>query len=160
MGQSATFVDAPEAGSRKGFRFLIFSSQALRGIVKSSQQDQSNNEDAMRKEPASRLLQLAWLFAAEAAGIGLDEIAAKFAVGRRTAERMRDSSSHYGGHDLMESRQMAINIARRLRCFSPPLMGDAASEGSGRGEHTSRSAHVTNGQARNGFQAVASHLYC
>lgn len=45
----------------------------------------------MRKEPATRLLQLARMFAAEAAGIGLDEIAAKFAVGRRTAERMRDA---------------------------------------------------------------------
>ena len=45
----------------------------------------------MRKEPATRLLQLARLFAAEPAGIGLDEIAEKFAVGRRTAERMRDA---------------------------------------------------------------------
>jgi hypothetical protein len=41
----------------------------------------------MRKEPASRLLQLARLFAAEPAGIGLDEIAAKFAVSRRTTAR-------------------------------------------------------------------------
>jgi predicted DNA-binding transcriptional regulator YafY len=45
----------------------------------------------MRKEPAARLLHLARLFAAEPSGIGLDEIAAKFAVGRRTAERMRDA---------------------------------------------------------------------
>ncbi len=45
----------------------------------------------MRKEPATRLLQLARLFAAEPAGIGLDEIAGKFAVGRRTAERMSDA---------------------------------------------------------------------
>jgi hypothetical protein len=52
--------------------------------------DQSNNDDAMRKEPATRLPQLARLFAAEPGGIGLDEIAEKFAVGRRTAERMRD----------------------------------------------------------------------
>ena len=53
--------------------------------------DQSNNEDAVRKEPATRLLQLARLFAAEPGGIGLDDIATKFAVGRRTAERMRDA---------------------------------------------------------------------
>lgn len=45
----------------------------------------------MRKEPATRLLQLARLFAAESAGICLDEIVEKFAVGRRTAERMRDA---------------------------------------------------------------------
>jgi predicted DNA-binding transcriptional regulator YafY len=45
----------------------------------------------MRKEPATRLLQLARLFAAEPAGISLDEIVGKFAVGRRTAERMRDA---------------------------------------------------------------------
>ena len=43
------------------------------------------------RRPATRLLQLARLFAAEPAGIGLDEIAAKFAVSRRTAERMRDA---------------------------------------------------------------------
>jgi predicted DNA-binding transcriptional regulator YafY len=45
----------------------------------------------MRKEPAKRLLHLARLFTAEPGGIGLDEIAAKFAVSRRTAERMRDA---------------------------------------------------------------------
>src|SRR5437763_7459186 len=45
----------------------------------------------MRKEPATRLLHLARLFAAEAAGIGLDDIAAEFGVSRRTAERMRDA---------------------------------------------------------------------
>jgi predicted DNA-binding transcriptional regulator YafY len=45
----------------------------------------------MRKEPATRLLHLARLFAAEPAGISLDEIAEKFAVGRRSAERMRDA---------------------------------------------------------------------
>lgn len=45
----------------------------------------------MRKEPATRLLRLARLFAAEPGGIGLDEIAEKFEVGRRTAERMRDA---------------------------------------------------------------------
>jgi len=43
-----------------------------------------NKVVAMRKEPATRLLHLAQTFAAEPAGIGLDEIAAKFAVGRRT----------------------------------------------------------------------------
>jgi predicted DNA-binding transcriptional regulator YafY len=47
----------------------------------------------MRMEPATRLLHLARLFAGEPAGIGLDEIAEKFAVGRRTAERMRDAVS-------------------------------------------------------------------
>lgn len=45
----------------------------------------------MRKEPATRLLQLARLFAAEPAGVSLDEIVENFAVGRRTAERMRDA---------------------------------------------------------------------
>ena len=45
----------------------------------------------MRKEPATRLLQLARLFAAEPAGISLDEIVEKFSVSRRTAERMRDA---------------------------------------------------------------------
>ena len=44
----------------------------------------------MRKEPATRLLHLARMFAAQSAGIGLDEIAEKFEVSRRTAERMRD----------------------------------------------------------------------
>src|SRR5258708_5634777 len=45
----------------------------------------------MRKEPAARLLHLARQFAAESAGITLDEIAARFGVSRRTAERMRDA---------------------------------------------------------------------
>jgi len=45
----------------------------------------------MRKEPATRLLHLARQFAAEPAGISLDEIASRFAVSRRTAERMRDT---------------------------------------------------------------------
>ncbi len=45
----------------------------------------------MRKEPATRLLHLARLFAANPTGIGLDEIATRFAVTRRTAERMRDA---------------------------------------------------------------------
>lgn len=51
----------------------------------------SGHEDALRKEPATRLLRLARLFAADPGGIGLDDIAGKFAVGRRTAERMRDA---------------------------------------------------------------------
>lgn len=45
----------------------------------------------MRKEPATRLLHLARQFAAQSDGVGLDEIAAKFEVSRRTAERMRDA---------------------------------------------------------------------
>jgi len=45
----------------------------------------------MRKEPATRLLHLARQLAAEPAGITLDDIAARFAVSRRTAERMRDA---------------------------------------------------------------------
>jgi predicted DNA-binding transcriptional regulator YafY len=45
----------------------------------------------MRKEPAVRLLRLAQQLAAEPAGLTLDEIAARFAVERRTAERMRDA---------------------------------------------------------------------
>ncbi len=45
----------------------------------------------MRQQPATRLLRLARLLAAEHAGVSLDEIAQEFAVGRRTAERMRDA---------------------------------------------------------------------
>jgi len=45
----------------------------------------------MRKEPATRLLHLARQFAAEPAGVSLDEIATRFAVSRRTSERMRDA---------------------------------------------------------------------
>jgi predicted DNA-binding transcriptional regulator YafY len=46
---------------------------------------------AMRKEPATRLLHLARLFAADPGGITLDEIASRFVVSRRTAERLRDA---------------------------------------------------------------------
>ena len=49
----------------------------------------------MRKEPATRLLHLARLFAAEPAGIGIEEIASRFGVSRRTAERMSDASPKY-----------------------------------------------------------------
>jgi predicted DNA-binding transcriptional regulator YafY len=52
----------------------------------------------MRKEPATRLLHLARLFAAEHTGISLDEIATKFAVSRRTAERMRDAVAEVFPH--------------------------------------------------------------
>jgi predicted DNA-binding transcriptional regulator YafY len=45
----------------------------------------------MRMEPAIRLLRLVQQFAAEPAGISLDEISQRFAVKRRTAERMRDA---------------------------------------------------------------------
>ena len=45
---------------------------------------------AMRKEPTTRLLHLARQFAAEPAGISLDEIVTRFSVSRRTAERTRD----------------------------------------------------------------------
>jgi predicted DNA-binding transcriptional regulator YafY len=45
----------------------------------------------MRKEPATRLLHLARQFAADPTGITLDEIASRFSVSRRTAERMRDT---------------------------------------------------------------------
>lgn len=45
----------------------------------------------MRKEPATRLLHLAQQFAAEPAGISLDDIVSRFSVSRRTAERMRDA---------------------------------------------------------------------
>jgi hypothetical protein len=47
------------------------------------------SEVAMRKEPATRLLHLARQLAAEPGGITLDDIAARFEVSRRTAERMR-----------------------------------------------------------------------
>lgn len=46
---------------------------------------------AMRKEPATRLLHLARQFAPDPAGITLDEIAPRFSVSRRTAERLRDA---------------------------------------------------------------------
>jgi predicted DNA-binding transcriptional regulator YafY len=49
------------------------------------------SEIAMRQEPATQLLHLARLLAAEPAGIGIEEIATRFAVSRRTAERMRDA---------------------------------------------------------------------
>jgi predicted DNA-binding transcriptional regulator YafY len=45
----------------------------------------------MRKEPATRLLHLARQFAADPAGITLDEIASRFSISRRTAERLRDA---------------------------------------------------------------------
>ena len=45
----------------------------------------------MRKEPTTRLLHLARQFAAEPAGISLDEIVTRFSISRRTAERMRDA---------------------------------------------------------------------
>jgi predicted DNA-binding transcriptional regulator YafY len=45
----------------------------------------------MRKEPVTRLLHLVQQLAAEPAGLTLDEVAARFAVNRRTAERMRDA---------------------------------------------------------------------
>jgi predicted DNA-binding transcriptional regulator YafY len=48
-------------------------------------------EVALRKEPTTRLLHLARQFAAEPAGISLDEIITRFSVSRRTAERMRDA---------------------------------------------------------------------
>jgi hypothetical protein len=44
----------------------------------------------MRKESTTRLLHLARQFAAEPAGISLDEIVTRFSVSRRTAERTRD----------------------------------------------------------------------
>ena len=46
---------------------------------------------AMRYEPSQRLLRLARHLAASRAGLTLDEIAAELEVGRRTAERLRDS---------------------------------------------------------------------
>jgi predicted DNA-binding transcriptional regulator YafY len=46
---------------------------------------------AMRYEPSQRLLRLARHLAASRAGLTLDEMAAELEVGRRTAERLRDS---------------------------------------------------------------------
>jgi predicted DNA-binding transcriptional regulator YafY len=51
----------------------------------------AESEVLMRKEPATRLLHLARLFAAETTGVGLEDITAKFGVSRRTAERMRNA---------------------------------------------------------------------
>ena len=45
----------------------------------------------MRHEKAGRLLELARMLAATAEGLTLDEMAERLAVGRRTAERMRDA---------------------------------------------------------------------
>jgi predicted DNA-binding transcriptional regulator YafY len=45
----------------------------------------------MRYEPAQRLLRLAVLLAGRRVGLTLDEIADEIGVGRRTAERLRDS---------------------------------------------------------------------
>jgi predicted DNA-binding transcriptional regulator YafY len=45
----------------------------------------------MRYAPAERLLRLARHFAASRAGLTLDEMATELGVGRRTAERLRDS---------------------------------------------------------------------
>jgi predicted DNA-binding transcriptional regulator YafY len=45
----------------------------------------------MRHEKAGRLLELARMLASTAEGLTLDEIAERLAVGRRTAERMRDA---------------------------------------------------------------------
>lgn len=45
----------------------------------------------MRHEKATRLLELARMLASTAEGLTLDEIAERLAVGRRTAERMRDA---------------------------------------------------------------------
>jgi predicted DNA-binding transcriptional regulator YafY len=45
----------------------------------------------MRHEKAGRLLDLARMLAATAEGLTLDEMAERLAVGRRTAERMRDA---------------------------------------------------------------------
>ncbi|TAL34933.1 helix-turn-helix transcriptional regulator [Phenylobacterium sp.] len=45
----------------------------------------------MRHEKGARLLELARLMAASAEGVTLDEITERMAVGRRTAERMRDA---------------------------------------------------------------------
>jgi len=46
---------------------------------------------AMRYEPSQRLLRLARHLAASRAGLTLDEMAAELEIGRRTAERLRDS---------------------------------------------------------------------
>jgi len=45
----------------------------------------------MRYAPAERLLRLARHLAATRTGLTLDEMAAELEVGRRTAERLRDS---------------------------------------------------------------------
>ena len=45
----------------------------------------------MRYEPSQRLLRLALTLAGTRAGLTLDEIAQELEVGRRTAERLRDS---------------------------------------------------------------------
>jgi len=45
----------------------------------------------MRYEPSQRLFRLARSLAASRTGLTLDEMAAELEVGRRTAERLRDS---------------------------------------------------------------------
>jgi predicted DNA-binding transcriptional regulator YafY len=51
----------------------------------------SEHRGAMRYAPAERLLRLARSLAATRVGLTLDEMAAELEVGRRTAERLRDS---------------------------------------------------------------------
>src|SRR5215472_6264710 len=52
---------------------------------------QTRQHRAMRYAPAERLLRLALLLAATRTGLTLDQMAAELEVGRRTAERLRDS---------------------------------------------------------------------
>jgi hypothetical protein len=68
----------------------------------------------MRKEPATRLLHLARLFAAELGGIGLEDIVAKLQVSRRTAERMRDATAV----SLLASRRLGLLWGRRNKGLS------------------------------------------
>ena len=53
--------------------------------------DRSAHRHTMRYAPAERLLRLARGLAATRIGLTLDEMAAELEVGRRTAERLRDS---------------------------------------------------------------------
>ncbi|MDE8343606.1 MAG: WYL domain-containing protein [Acidocella sp.] len=50
-----------------------------------------HTRNTMRYEPAQRLLRLAILLAGRRVGLSLDEIARELDIGRRTAERLRDS---------------------------------------------------------------------
>ena len=81
----------------------------------------------MRKEPATRLLHLARLFAAESAGIGLDDIAERFAVSRRTAERMRDAVAEVFPQQVDGERPKRWRLPNALSgIFREPLADEFA----------------------------------
>ena len=78
---------------------------------------------AMRYAPAERLLRLARHLAGTRTGLTLDEMASELAVGRRTAERLRDSL--LAAFPQMESWDDAERV-RRWRLPAVAAAGDGA----------------------------------